>query len=88
MLVIRAGTHKILVRIANREDSDQKKQSDLGLHCLSDTVPHECHETFYQSYVPYLRKSITLVMALFKKKYHPSYGPYIRKSTTLVMALI
>ena len=33
MLVIRDGIHKMLVRIADREDSDQ--QSDLGLHCLS-----------------------------------------------------
>ena len=40
MLVISAGTHEMLVRIVNREDPDQtaldfKKQSDLGLHCLS-----------------------------------------------------
>ena len=38
MLVIRAGVHKMLVRIANREDPDQtasQKQSDLCLHCLS-----------------------------------------------------
>ena len=34
MLVIRAGFLKMLVRIANREDLDQK-QSDLGLCCLS-----------------------------------------------------
>ena len=31
-LVIRAGIHKILVRIANSEDPDQ---ADLGLCCLS-----------------------------------------------------
>ena len=40
MFVISAGTHEMLVRIVNREDPDQtaldfKKQSDLGLHCLS-----------------------------------------------------
>ena len=38
MLVITTGIHKIFVRTANREDPDQtasKKQSDLGLHCLS-----------------------------------------------------
>ena len=38
MLVIRAGIHKTLVRIANREDLDQisfQKQSKLGLCCLS-----------------------------------------------------
>ena len=38
MLLFRAGDHKLFVRIANREDPDQtvlKKQSDLGLHCLS-----------------------------------------------------
>ena len=35
MLVIMAGIHKILVRMANREDPDLKKQSDLDLHCLS-----------------------------------------------------
>ena len=34
MLVIRAGIHKLLVRIANRADPNQK-QSDLGLCCLS-----------------------------------------------------
>ena len=38
MLVILADIHKMLVRIANREDPDQtalQKQSDLGLCCLS-----------------------------------------------------
>ena len=32
MLVIRARIHKMLVRIAHREDTER---SDLGLHCLS-----------------------------------------------------
>ena len=32
-LVIRAGIHKMLVRIANWDDPDQTA-SDLGLHCL------------------------------------------------------
>ena len=39
MLVIEAEIHKVLLRITIREDPDQtassKKQSDLGLHCLS-----------------------------------------------------
>ena len=38
MLVFTACIHKMLVRVANREDPDQtvlKKQSDLGLPCLS-----------------------------------------------------
>ena len=35
MLVIKAGNHKMLVRIAKREGPDQKKQFDLGLPCLS-----------------------------------------------------
>ena len=30
-MLIRAGIHKILMRIPNREDPDLKKQSDLGL---------------------------------------------------------
>ena len=34
MLVIRAGIHKMLVRIANREELLLQKQSDLGLHCF------------------------------------------------------
>ena len=34
MLVIRAGIHKMLVRIANREDPDQN-QFDLGQYCLT-----------------------------------------------------
>ena len=34
MLVIRAGIHKMLVRIANRKDPIEQ-QSDLGLCCLS-----------------------------------------------------
>ena len=41
MLVIKAESHKMLVRKANREDPDQtavQKQSDLGLHCLSRPV--------------------------------------------------
>ena len=40
ILVIRAGTHKMLVQIRNRVDPDQlflQKQSDLGLCCLSRT---------------------------------------------------
>ena len=48
MLVIMFGSHKMLVCIANREDPDHtasektlirllfQKQSDLGLHCLSE----------------------------------------------------
>ena len=32
MLNIKAGIHKMLARIANREDPNQ---TDLGLHCLS-----------------------------------------------------
>ena len=35
MSVITAGIEEMHVRIANREDPDQKKQSDLGLGCLS-----------------------------------------------------
>ena len=40
MLAFRAGIHKFLVRIANREDKTLirlllKKQPDLGLPCLS-----------------------------------------------------
>ena len=39
MLVFRAEIHKMLVSIANSEEPDQntslKKQSDLGLGCLS-----------------------------------------------------
>ena len=42
-MAIKAEIHKMLARIANREDPDQtasfrlllKKQSDQGLHCLS-----------------------------------------------------
>ena len=57
MLVISDGIHQMLVRIANSEDSDQtaseesnkwlKKQSDLGLSCLSraDVCP-VCLELF------------------------------------------
>ena len=41
MWVIRAGIHKMLIRLANREDPDKtppQKQSDLGLHCLSRSI--------------------------------------------------
>ena len=34
MLVIKAGIHRMIIKIANREGSDQK-QSGLGLLCLS-----------------------------------------------------
>ena len=34
-LVIRAGNHKIFIKIANREDLDQTAQYDLGLHCFT-----------------------------------------------------
>ena len=37
MLVFRDGIHKMLVRITNREDPDQKKQSDLVLHYLANS---------------------------------------------------
>ena len=40
MFVFRAEVNKLLGRIANRADRDQRassKQSDLGLHCLSLT---------------------------------------------------
>ena len=36
MLVIRAGIHEMLVRIAIREDPDQTASLDLGLCYLSD----------------------------------------------------
>ena len=56
MLVIRAETHKILVRLANRENPDQtasseavlKKQSDLGLPCLSIGI--FCQATSVQNF--------------------------------------
>ena len=35
MSVITAGIERMQVRIENREDPDQKQQSDLGLRCLS-----------------------------------------------------
>ena len=41
MLLIKAGVHKMLVQIANREDPDRlllQKQSDLGLRCLSSPL--------------------------------------------------
>ena len=39
MLVIRAGLHKMLVRIANSEEPDETASSeDLGLHCLPKAV--------------------------------------------------
>ena len=43
MLIIGAGIHKILVRIANREEPDQK-QSDLFLHCLAGNLVFEILE--------------------------------------------
>ena len=41
MLVVRPGTHKVHVRISNRENPDQTASSDLDLHCL--------HRPFWQS---------------------------------------
>ena len=38
MLVMKAGMHTMLVRIANREDPDQTASSDLGLPFLSRTI--------------------------------------------------
>ena len=35
LLVFRAGIYKMIVRIANWDDPDLLKQSDLVLHCLS-----------------------------------------------------
>ena len=48
MLVIRAGIHNIIARIANREDPDLTA-SDLGLPCLS--------KSFWQilEHLPYIR---------------------------------
>ena len=47
MLVIIVGIHKKSVRIANREDPDLKKQSDLGLHCSSRPF---CQATSVQNF--------------------------------------
>ena len=38
MLVIRAGNHKMLVRIANKEGFDQTASSLLGFCCLSGPI--------------------------------------------------
>ena len=47
MLVIRAGIHKMLVGIANREDPDQmKKQFDLDLHSLTRPFGRQLHVEF------------------------------------------
>ena len=57
MLVIRAGIHKMLVRIANRKTLIRllsQKQSDLGLHCLS--MPFWCSK--FQYIYLYLLKSV------------------------------
>ena len=55
MLVIRAGFHKILVRIANREDS---YQSDQGLHYLSRPFGRELQFKILE-HLPYTRISLT-----------------------------
>ena len=50
MLVSRAGNRKMLIRIANKEDPDLtaalKKQSDLGLCCLSRPTCVQNFRTF------------------------------------------
>ena len=43
VLVIRAGIHKMLLKIANKEDPDQPASSDLGLHCLSRHLRQATH---------------------------------------------
>ena len=59
-----AGIHKLLVRIANREDPDQTasfemKQSDLGLTCLSMPFWQATNvQTFRTFTVPGLKGSI------------------------------
>ena len=47
MVVITAVIYKMHARIANREDPDLKKQSDLGLSCLSWSF---CQATYFQNF--------------------------------------
>ena len=35
MLIIRTRIHKMLIRLTNREDTEQTASSDLGVRCLS-----------------------------------------------------
>ena len=55
MLVFRAGIHKMFIRITNREDPDLKKQSHLGLSCLS---------------MPFLQASSVRTFRTFIAKYY------------------
>ena len=79
MLVIRAGIYKMLVRIANRETSDQtlKKQSDLGLRCLA--------RPFWQITSVWMFRTTTIMIItaynffskfynLFKRVFHLNFG--------------
>ena len=83
MLIIRAGTHKTHVRIANREDPDQTAdeeaviQSDLGLHCLSrpfwqatSTQNFKCFKILNTSFSLSVLKNCWSVGMVFTK--HPS----------------
>ena len=66
MLLIKTGTHKVLVRIANGEDPDQtasseavwsvKKQSDLGLPCLSKPLSLQLVFEIL-NYLPYIAEN-------------------------------
>ena len=55
MWVIRAEFHRILVRIANREDPDQT-QSDLGLHCSPRPFWQATSIKNFRTYIVYILK--------------------------------
>ena len=65
MMVIRAGIHKMLVRIANREDPDQTaSQSDLHLGCLSMPIWQASsvqNFKIFTVHVIFMRKSLYVI---------------------------
>ena len=64
MMVWRAGIHKILVKMPNREDPDQTA-SDLGLFCLSRPFWQETSVKKFIEFTVYMYNSIFL---FFSKK--------------------
>ena len=66
MLVFRAGIHKVLVRIANREGGKTlirlllQKQSDLGLHCLPRLLNGRQLVLEVVEHLPYIEKCLCI----------------------------
>ena len=68
MLVIKAGIHKMLVRMANMEDTNTVIRlllQDLGLHCLSVPFWQATSVQNFGTFTIYILCTISLAIVLY-----------------------